>query len=98
MGNCAGILASCQGDEEQQRQAAVRHINQEAMQQAISHNKELEYQGLALKSDMPQQKRMLLAAEGPSGTGHEMRGPYQLESGAIYEGEWQGDMRDGNGK
>jgi hypothetical protein len=55
------------------------------MQQAISHNKELEYQGLALKSEMPQ-KRMLSAA--PSGSGHEMRGPYQLESGAIYEGEW----------
>jgi hypothetical protein len=66
------------------------------MKLAIHNNKELETQGLGFVQDMPAKR--YLAAEAPTTSTHEMRGPYQLESGAIYEGEWKGEMRDGNGK
>jgi len=38
MGNCAGILSTCQGEEEN----PVRKINQENMQLALARNKDLE--------------------------------------------------------
>ena len=30
--------------------------------------------------------------------GRVLRGPVNLESGAVYEGEWLNGMRDGHGK
>ena len=30
--------------------------------------------------------------------GRVLRGPVNLESGAVYEGEWLNNMRDGHGK
>jgi hypothetical protein len=38
MGNCAGILSTCQGEDE----SSVRKINQENMQLALARNKDLE--------------------------------------------------------
>jgi len=42
MGNCAGILSTCQGDETLNDKN--RSINQESIQNALNLNKELEIQ------------------------------------------------------
>ena len=39
---------------------------------------------------------MMLKAS--AGDGREVRGPVQLESGAVYEGEWLDGVRDGYGR
>ena len=38
MGNCAGILSACQGEEQDQNH--IRKINQEAMALALDKNRE----------------------------------------------------------
>jgi len=40
MGNCAGILSTCQGDELVNDR--TRRINQDSIQNALNQNKELE--------------------------------------------------------
>lgn len=54
MGNCAGILGACQGDEEN----PVRKINQENMSLALARNKDLEIQGLSIVQQQREQQNL----------------------------------------
>ena len=101
MGNCAGMLSTCQGGEED----PVRKVNKDNMAEALQHNRDQEIHGLTVvkqETHKPQAVKAsasdAAAGRGASKDQRQMRGPVTLESEAVFEGEWLNELRDGMGK
>ena len=91
MGNCTGILSTCCGDND-----TVKKIDKASMEKAYQKN---QFEGSNVSGLHPNQDEHHEYNFQMRGNGERVKKPpVNLESGAIYEGEWLDNKRDGYGK
>ena len=104
MGNCSTLCSGLESEEVKDPQK--KKIDANAMQEAQMANRQAELYGNQVVSQGLAQSKNdqsgLANNNTPAGKDQQnvriQKDPIQLESGALYQGEWMNGVRDGFGK
>lgn len=109
MGNCTGVFGACVGED----QNPVKKVDADGMKKAMNANKEMQPAVFEVNEIGNSVNYEPGAYDGGFENSHDRnnassiliqggeripKGPATLPSGAVYEGEWRIEMRDGYGK